>query len=749
VLTSIKSETGDASQISLNFTRDASHRLALPPLAISGPMLPSSTSDYTPSVLAQIGKRKIDQAELTPSENTKRNRTYKLCDECREIDFDKVLNLGSQNLNGEGIFIQKVGKRFRQPISTGCPLCQMLVASRVPFEDIGGKYEDVVEDELWAFHLLGTMGFIDLRSPQYHEYRNANQLQYLAVVPSGWKINMLNQQAHLHQNGCPVVYRENSLKPNIFAVRPVSCRFDPSLVASWLQYCSQRHKKLCSKNTPQVDRLKLIDCESLTLENAHDQAVYVALSYVWGSSDGDSETQRRKLWIDKSRLPVDLPPVVLDAVKVTKTLGFRYLWIDKFCIDQDDEDMKHDQIQQMSSIYGNAELTIIAAAGTNENHGLPGVRSTARLAQPTAEIGDIKIISTMRDPHTSIRSSKYSTRGWTFQEAILSRRRLVFTDEQVYFECNAMNCYESIFSSLDKVHTKDKSRQRALMRAGMFGRRDGDCFGRLDMNSIKVYHVYLRYLSAIEDYSARELSYDTDSFNAFIGIARKFESVRNRILEVWGVPYPPSLRTDEVCSYFAVGLAWAHVRGCWDTIEKPRRRTDFPSWSWTGWAGQVAYPGHKRSGDDKIWFTTELKSIDFEFDSGKKLGFAQLTDPNFIMTVRALSPRVLVLRAHVMPANAFSYDHLTGLWRFFNFPAQLSLSQGPDSPTQFFEELQKGDRWHCIYIGHDIDFVVAMVLGSRNGIVSRAGLFRIKVYYRVMNKVWKPEGVGWTKFRIE
>lgn len=60
----------------------------------------------------------------------------------------------------------------------------------------------------------------------------------------------------------------------------------------------------------------------------------------------------------------------------------------------------------MGSVYANAELTIIAAAGVDENYGLPGVGATPRKAQLGAEIGNFKVLSSMRHPHSSIHSSK-------------------------------------------------------------------------------------------------------------------------------------------------------------------------------------------------------------------------------------------------------------------------------------------------------------------------------------------------------
>ncbi|KAH6647812.1 heterokaryon incompatibility [Truncatella angustata] len=58
-----------------------------------------------------------------------------------------------------------------------------------------------------------------------------------------------------------------------------------------------------------------------------------------------------------------LKDIVRDAISATKSLGYRYLWVDKHCIDQSNETDIRRQISQMGNIYAQAEVTIIAAAG--------------------------------------------------------------------------------------------------------------------------------------------------------------------------------------------------------------------------------------------------------------------------------------------------------------------------------------------------------------------------------------------------
>ncbi|KAK1716027.1 uncharacterized protein BDZ83DRAFT_536031, partial [Colletotrichum acutatum] len=69
-------------------------------------------------------------------------------------------------------------------------------------------------------------------------------------------------------------------------------------------------------------------------------------------------------------LPDDLPPVIQDAMRATIKLGFRYIWIDRYCIWQDDGIHKMSQVERMDQIYGDAELSIIAIGAKDPSYGL-------------------------------------------------------------------------------------------------------------------------------------------------------------------------------------------------------------------------------------------------------------------------------------------------------------------------------------------------------------------------------------------
>jgi hypothetical protein len=86
---------------------------------------------------------------------------------------------------------------------------------------------------------------------------------------------------------------------------------------------------------------------------------------------------------------------------------------------------------------------IVAAAGENSSFGLPGMVSRCRVQQPSINIDGQVWLSALQDPKDLTIDSKWASRAWTYQVGLLSVRRLIFTVEKVYFECNTMPCRES------------------------------------------------------------------------------------------------------------------------------------------------------------------------------------------------------------------------------------------------------------------------------------------------------------------
>jgi hypothetical protein len=394
-------------------------------------------------------------------------------------------------------------------------------------------------------------------------------------------------------------------------VEPDKIDFD--VINGWMKFCRENHSNQCELSSRQeVQGLRVINCQTRKIARARGDEKYVALSYVWGSTPSI-----RGCGTPSECLPDRLPSTIEDAIKTTTLLGLEYLWIDRFCILQNDEDERHLQISQMDSVYRNADVTIVAAAGEDPTHGLPGIDNSSRMSQQSIQISTGILRSTLPDGKFVVDETFWNKRGWTYQEAILSRRRLVFTKYQVYFQCNGMHCCESVSKPLDLLHVKSRQRMRAWNGDGPFNS------GGLGTHPWQV-------LDRIAEFTKRQLSYESDVLNAMIGILNAFSVMKRPVLHHFGVPcLPPFMNTQKIGVAFgklislvplpdnpdhglATGLCWF--------LEKPStRRAGFPSWSWTGWMGQVSKPKHDRLRyyfgfpesqlDVKIWVEFEDKSL--------------------------------------------------------------------------------------------------------------------------------------------
>ncbi|GKZ32402.1 hypothetical protein AbraIFM66950_001768 [Aspergillus brasiliensis] len=271
----------------------------------------------------------------------------------------------------------------------------------------------------------------------------------------------------------------------------------------------------------------------------------------------------------------DLPRTIADAMLLVRELHERYLWVDRLCIIQDSE-MKHDTIQDMGKIYSHAILTLFALGGKNANYGLPGVRPNSRPPQIIRRVKGIRLMPALPDLGDALRSSLHTTRGWTFQEVLLSRRRLFLSDQQVYFHCTKHTIY-----SEDTPHTSSLSFEVA------YGLREPTA---AHGNAPEIHRLFDQehptrvYEGLVENYTQRHLTYPSDILDAFSGIS----SVLSHEYRMGG------------CEELFSGLPRREFLAylLWSPKETPTRRMPrikgrheqhFPSWSWIGWVCPIYY----------------------------------------------------------------------------------------------------------------------------------------------------------------
>jgi hypothetical protein len=100
--------------------------------------------------------------------------------------------------------------------------------------------------------------------------------------------------------------------------------FPPGLIKNSILECESKHGESCLLSKPgSIRALKVMDCERKEVIPAPPGCRYVALSYVWGSPQIGNGV------VDSSA-PHVLPKTVSDSCLVAQSLGYRYLWVDRY-----------------------------------------------------------------------------------------------------------------------------------------------------------------------------------------------------------------------------------------------------------------------------------------------------------------------------------------------------------------------------------------------------------------------------------
>jgi hypothetical protein len=315
---------------------------------------------------------------------------------------------------------------------------------------------------------------------------------------------------------------------------------------------------------------------------------YCSLSYVWGTIPSLSLTKYTLPRMTEpgslSTMRNQLSRVIRDAMDVVASIGERYLWADSLCIIQDDEDHKHNQISHMDSIYSEAILTIVSLSAKDASKPLLPIQNDDTSADEFAravefiqkerniEICRLESCSNIRTLASAMATSTYETRGWCFQERILSKR-VLYTTDILHFHC----CTEVRVSTFPftKIEHTD-----AL---------------NLNLLSVKIQDPlsseripFVRYTWLVETYTPRIFSHPADILKAFSGLMGALGKLKDRIpikTFLCGLP----------CQNMAIALMWRH-RPSSRSAPVPERRvvsadvnktTIWPTWSWAAWYGAV------------------------------------------------------------------------------------------------------------------------------------------------------------------
>lgn len=218
------------------------------------------------------------------------------------------------------------------------------------------------------------------------------------------------------------------------------------------------------------------------------------------------------------------------------------------------------------------------------------------------------------------------------------------------------------------------------------------------------------------DYTTRELRYDSDSLLALAGILRHLRAPPLNLRHVWGVPCDidapdggrgPRSKTRFAYDTFVAGLCWNHVRNCWESSGKPRRRLSSmssspipPTWTWAGWDGQVVFDNRQvYLGPSTL--TMRAHRFWLEDQHGHRSTVSSVAESTLSESFRypilfieswAVSPDRIHFRE--MPDGSVN-------WNMYGYKARrMCLSEGAGSEAGLAKHLTENEeRWRCVLLG--------------------------------------------------
>lgn len=304
-----------------------------------------------------------------------------LCSTCRSIDFQKYIY--------ESKFIPiTLGSWRRISSRPGCPF-YTLVREAILSHGTLPSPKSVIKLSNWKSWKRCT-SYNEYHGIRHMNYSNEFDLQDYASktrTSSRYQFDLywVAEPGNRYIRKRSHVYLR-PLRPGPFFGRIVDRDYaDLDLCRKWLDLCEEHHtgptEHCIRKKTSRrflEECLRLIDVKRMIIVRGLPQgAEYVALSYVWGEDRLKRvrppgwkmpRTLRAAVRIDEYRmetiaLPVELLYTIRDAIEVTRSIGYRYIWVDSLCIVQDDKQDQDFQISMMDEVYKNATLTIAAGSG--------------------------------------------------------------------------------------------------------------------------------------------------------------------------------------------------------------------------------------------------------------------------------------------------------------------------------------------------------------------------------------------------
>ncbi len=356
------------------------------------------------------------------------------------------------------------------------------------------------------------------------------------------------------------------------------------LIKHWLNECASDHVRCRPLARPaRPTRLLEIQSDSEMVRLVHGSAPrdahYAALSYCWGQKNQLRLLPSNIKDLENGIPTLSLTKVAQDAVTVCQALSIRYLWLDALCIIQGPAGDFQREAARMEDVYGGSFVNIVAAAARDTTEGFLRSRNPlqwmdlqlqprGRTREPYRRNVQASRFCIAEDSISE--SAKVNTRGWCFQERLLSPRSLFFGEKGLHWECRCgLACEQQL-----KI-TRDHSDYFQADLKGTY--HDMKCLDP-DLADPKTSKSFRRlWAGTLTKYSGTQLTHTKDRLIAIAGLAKSLQD-KFSIKASYGLWLHDSV--DE--------LLWR--------VDEPRhsqtRVLDVaPSWSWANYQVRVLFAG--------------------------------------------------------------------------------------------------------------------------------------------------------------
>ncbi|KAF5676658.1 beta-glucosidase 2 [Fusarium circinatum] len=192
------------------------------------------------------------------------------------------------------------------------------------------------------------------------------------------------------------IYPNRDLNPYI-AIHSSSYHDILSAIQPAVLHCRQRKAK--------VRPTRIYDAQDRVTKSDVEPAYYLALSYSWNDWPLESTLESK-------------------VGELSQRLGIRYFWVDRWCIDQDDDADKRREVPLMRGYYeGSSGCVVLTGKGMQSFQFLPMYDGTVLAAYQQ--------LMENRDAIISLLCCRWTTRIWTMQEALMSRQVIYAIDNQL------------------------------------------------------------------------------------------------------------------------------------------------------------------------------------------------------------------------------------------------------------------------------------------------------------------------------